>query len=44
MDKVVASPEAAVADIGDGASIGIAGFGVAHRFPGSADRARQLTW
>jgi 3-oxoacid CoA-transferase len=35
MDKVVASPAAAVADIGDGASIGIAGFGVAHRFPSS---------
>jgi len=25
MDKVVASPAAAVADVGDGASIGIAG-------------------
>jgi 3-oxoacid CoA-transferase len=35
MDKRVASPAAAVADIGDGASIGIAGFGVAHRFPSS---------
>lgn len=35
MDKVVASPAAAVADIVDGASIGIAGFGVAHRFPSS---------
>jgi 3-oxoacid CoA-transferase A subunit len=35
MDKVLASPAAAVADIGDGASIGIAGFGVAHRFPSS---------
>ena len=35
MDKVLASPGAAVADIGDGASIGIAGFGVAHRFPSS---------
>ena len=35
MDKLVASPAAAVADIGDGASIGIAGFGVAHRFPSS---------
>jgi 3-oxoacid CoA-transferase len=35
MDKVVASPGAAVADIEDGASIGIAGFGVAHRFPSS---------
>jgi 3-oxoacid CoA-transferase len=35
MDKLVASPAAAVADIGDGASVGIAGFGVAHRFPSS---------
>ena len=35
MDKLVASPAAAVADIRDGASIGIAGFGVAHRFPSS---------
>ena len=35
MDKLVASPAAAVADIGDGASIGIAGFDVAHRFPSS---------
>jgi len=35
VDKVAASPEEAVADIGDGASIGIAGFGVAHRFPSS---------
>jgi len=38
MDKVVASPAAAVADIGDGASIGIAGFGVAHRPAGPASR------
>jgi 3-oxoacid CoA-transferase len=35
VDKLVASPAAAVADIGNGASIGIAGFGVAHRFPSS---------
>ncbi len=35
MDKLVSSPAAAVADIGDGASLGIAGFGVAHRFPSS---------
>ena len=35
MDKLMASPAAAVADIGQGASIGIAGFGVAHRFPPS---------
>jgi hypothetical protein len=35
MDKLVASPAGAVADIGDGASIGIAGFGAAHRVPSS---------
>ncbi|MBO0786064.1 MAG: 3-oxoacid CoA-transferase subunit A [Actinobacteria bacterium] len=35
MDKVVGSPAAAVRDVTDGASIGIAGFGVAHRFPSS---------
>jgi 3-oxoacid CoA-transferase len=34
-DKVVPSPADAVADIVDGATIGIAGFGVAHRFPSS---------
>ncbi len=32
MDKVVATPEQAVADIGDGATIAIAGFSVGHRF------------
>ena len=35
MDKVIASPAEAVEDIPDGAAIGIAGFGVAHRFPSS---------
>src|SRR6201996_8312713 len=35
VDKVLCSAAAAVADVGDGASIGIAGFGVAHRFPSS---------
>src|SRR5499426_2553658 len=35
MDKVVASPTQAVADIPDGASVAIAGFGVAHRFANS---------
>src|SRR5262245_39626304 len=35
MDKVFPSPAAAVDDIVDGASVGIAGFGVAHRFPSS---------
>src|SRR3990170_4372786 len=32
MDKIYASPEQAIADIPDGATIAIAGFGVAHRF------------
>ncbi len=32
MNKVVASPQAALADIQDGATVAIAGFGVAHRF------------
>ncbi len=32
MDKAIASPELAIADIPDGATIAIAGFGVAHRF------------
>jgi 3-oxoacid CoA-transferase len=32
MDKVVASPEEAVADVNNGATVAIAGFGVAHRF------------
>jgi 3-oxoacid CoA-transferase len=35
MDKVVASPAAAVEDIVDGSTVGVAGFGVAHRFPSS---------
>ena len=35
MDKVVASPEQALADIKDGASVALAGFGLAHRFPNS---------
>jgi 3-oxoacid CoA-transferase len=35
VDKVLASPEEAVRDIGEGATIAIAGFGVAHRFPSS---------
>ena len=49
MDKVVASPEHAVADIEDGATIAIAGFSVGHRFATSLILAlrekgsRQLT-
>ena len=35
MDKVVASPEEAIADVKDGATIAIAGFGVAHGFANS---------
>lgn len=35
MNKAVSSPAEAVADIVDGATIGIAGFGVAHRVPSS---------
>ena len=35
MDKVYATPEQAIADIPDGATIAIAGFGVAHRFANS---------
>ena len=37
MNKIVASPEQAVADIPDGATVAIAGFGVAHRFATSPD-------
>jgi len=34
MDKVIASPEQAVAEIPDGATVAIAGFSVGHRFAG----------
>ena len=49
MDKVFDSPAAAVADIADGSSVAIAGFGVTHRFPSSLitalrdQGARRLT-
>ena len=39
MDKVVASPEQAIEDLTDGASVAFAGFGLAHRFPNSLLRA-----
>jgi 3-oxoacid CoA-transferase len=35
VNKILASPEEAVRDIGEGSVIAIAGFGVAHRFPSS---------
>lgn len=35
MNKIVGSPAEAVADIVDGSSVAIAGFGLAHRFPSS---------
>ena len=35
MDKIVASPQEALADLRDGASIAVAGFGTSFGFPGS---------
>ena len=35
MDKVISTPEQAIADIPDGATIAIAGFGVGHRYANS---------
>ena len=35
MDKLVASPAEAVADIKDGSSVAVGGFGLSHRFPSS---------
>jgi 3-oxoacid CoA-transferase len=35
MNKIVGSPADAVADVADGSSVAIAGFGLAHRFPSS---------
>jgi len=35
MDKLVASPEQALADVFEGAAVAFAGFGLAHRFPNS---------
>jgi 3-oxoacid CoA-transferase len=49
MNKIVSSPEQAVADIADGATVAIAGFGVAHRFATSLicalrdQRTKELT-
>ena len=49
MNKIFASPEQAVADIADGATVAIAGFGVAHRFATSLicalrdQRTKELT-
>lgn len=49
MNKVFASPEEALKDLGDGASIAVTGFGVPHRYPSSllaalqAAPARNLT-
>lgn len=46
MDKVVDSPEAAVADVAPGSVVGISGFGVIHGFPIhliAALRDRELT-
>jgi 3-oxoacid CoA-transferase len=39
MDKVFASPEEAVADIADGSTVAVSGFGVAHNYPSSLTRA-----
>ncbi len=35
MNKIVGSPKEAIADVVDGSSVAIAGFGLAHRFPSS---------
>src|SRR5690606_18603917 len=49
MDKVVSSPAEAVADVPNGATVAIAGFGLGHRFPSSLIQAlrdqgaRELT-
>src|ERR1700734_4504628 len=40
MSKVMSAAEA-VADIGDGASVGVAGFGVSHRYPSTLITARR---
>ncbi len=39
MDKVYASAESAIADMSDGATIALAGFGLGHRFPNTLIRA-----
>jgi 3-oxoacid CoA-transferase len=43
VDKVYPSAAAAVEDIADGSTVGIAGFGVAHRFPSSLVTALHAT-
>jgi 3-oxoacid CoA-transferase len=43
MDKVVGSPADAIADIHDGATITVAGFGLGHRFPTSLLEALRDT-
>ena len=49
MDKVFASAKEALADLPDGATVAVAGFGLGHRFPNTLIRelrekgTRQLT-
>ncbi|RPI46702.1 MAG: CoA transferase subunit A, partial [Betaproteobacteria bacterium] len=39
MDKVIASANEAIADLADGATVALAGFGLGHRFPNTLIRA-----
>ncbi|HEX3246868.1 MAG TPA: 3-oxoacid CoA-transferase [Chloroflexota bacterium] len=43
MDKVFGSPEEAIADLPDGATVTVAGFGLGHRFPTSLLEALRDT-
>ena len=49
MDKVVASAQQAIADMPDGATVSLTGFGLGHRFPNTllqallAKNVRELT-